>query len=1525
MSSEWAKLRAWNGSQADGFEELCAQLASEYAPAEASFERVGNPDGGVECYCEFIDGTKWAWQAKYFLPALGETQWRQLDRSVRTALTVHPSLRLYIVCLPRNLSHAPRENIRTEKQKWQDRVAKWREWATSQGMDVEFELWDETQLLQRLSRPECGGRREFWFGDPGQFSDAWLRSRAEAAIKTAGPRYTPEIHVELPIAKQFGVFGRTDAAAASVRELAEDIRRGLSDLERIVAKDSQHDALLQLQELIKTIQGISRQFDGHRYLPNENWNLTAIRTAVQATHSLYGPSRTELMVTAETHRQQVLEQMEGITSRRNPFDEALRTLDALEETAWGVSAALEDMEDTADGCLMIVNGQAGMGKTHLLCDVARRRIDKGCPTVLLMGQQFTTSEPPWTQALQQLDLAHLSIDTFVGALESAAQASGCRALLMVDAVNEARDHGLWNTHLASFLAPIEASPWIGVVLSVRTTYAHHILPQEVWASAAEVRHEGFAGHVHDAAGDFFNYYEIEFPSVPLIQPEFNNPLFLKALCAGLAGSNTSQVPIGSEGVAQVFDRYVDEHNRQIAERLDVDPTEQVVSRALEMLAEACVRNSSRSIIRDEIRDHINSLLPSKGFSDSLYRALVDADLLSEFEGGGNQRRWHVTFGYEWFADHRIASFLISEHPDISSLAEALSDAGTLEGVASLVIHSGLLDALCIHAAERYGEELPGLLPDGLDSSDTRSAFIRSLVWRDPSTIGQQSKELVNGLFVDERSGGLGEIFDVLVACAVVPNHPLGADYLDERLRSLRLPDRDEVWSTHLHRAYGSQGPLDRMLDWAEQYTSTMSLDDAARGACAVVLAWFLTASDRFVRDRATKGLIAILSDQPLATSDWVRQFHDVDDPYVCERMYAVAYGVAMRTADAASLAPLAQTVYETVFSEDAPPVHVLLRDYARGVVERAIHLGSDLDIVVQRVRPPYRSTWPHIPSDEALQELNPSSGEPRRELSGDEIAQARLSSSVMRSDFARYVIGTNSASESREWLEIALSEPRWRSLEEMADIFADTLGPISRQIYQKLRTRVRPSTPSNLLRDLLENSNIDASSEAPRTFLDPVIDTPYHDEQLERMLVRILRQEQIGQYEEMKSARSTPAPRFRLDIIQRYVLWRAFDLGWTAERFGDFDLATGGGPSHVTRKAERIGKKYQWIGYHEILAYIADNFQFRSGYKDTGMTTEYMGAWQMRVRDIDPSIVSARIERRRTSSDGTTKWWNRSVLIPTIDEIRHEDWLHKEEDIPDRDSQLYFQDSDRGTVWIKVHGFKTWESPAPLVDVSENVDYRELWLDAYGYFIDVSRVDEFLAWSRSVDFWNRWMTEPPGSYDLFFGELGWAPGFEDLLGAYLESQHPEPWADGAPCPVPLCPAAYQHVAEAAGYDCSLTNSQSMLRPNSALVSAMGLQWTGEGADFVDSEGNLVAFDPSTYDDCSSALLIRGDCLSQYLEESGRALVWAIVGEKRAREPGDWSNCWAASVRRSGAYVYGDDPSRGHMQTFVEPPTGVRTA
>ncbi len=77
-------------------------------------------------------------------------------------------------------------------------------------------------------------------------------------------------------------------------------------------------------------------------------------------------------------------------------------------------------------------------------------------------------------------------------------------------------------------------------------------------------------------------------------------------------------------------------------------------------------------------------------------------------------------------------------------------------------------------------------------------------------------------------------------------------------------------------------------------------------------------------------------------------------------------------------------------------------------------------------------------------------------------------------------------------------------------------------------------------------------------------------------------------------------PGFDLGQVQRYILKRVFDLGWTVERFGHFDRFVVRSDGRAASKPERVGKKYQWIAYHEMMAFLSDHFQYREEFREDG-------------------------------------------------------------------------------------------------------------------------------------------------------------------------------------------------------------------------------------------------------------------------------------------------------------------------------------
>ena len=104
---DFNNIRLVNGSLNDGFEEFVCQLARKEDITDIKkFVRNGKPDGGVECYWILEDGSLIAWQAKYFCNAFDNSQYQQIDNSVKEALSAYPNLKKYIIAVPIDPSDA---------------------------------------------------------------------------------------------------------------------------------------------------------------------------------------------------------------------------------------------------------------------------------------------------------------------------------------------------------------------------------------------------------------------------------------------------------------------------------------------------------------------------------------------------------------------------------------------------------------------------------------------------------------------------------------------------------------------------------------------------------------------------------------------------------------------------------------------------------------------------------------------------------------------------------------------------------------------------------------------------------------------------------------------------------------------------------------------------------------------------------------------------------------------------------------------------------------------------------------------------------------------------------------------------------------------------------------------------------------------------------------------------------------------------------------------------------------------------
>lgn len=1502
MSIDLQNIRPWNDSQNEAFEELCCQLA-EYEPViqGSTFVRKAPPDAGVECFWKLPNGDEWGWQAKFFHHPPTKNQWSQIESSIKKALEKHPRLTSYTICLPIDRQD-PRTGQNWFMDKWNDRVEIWKAWAQEKSMSVEFNYWGAHEIWERLTRDEHRGRRFFWFNKE-LFSQRWFEDRIEEAVANVGPRYTPELNVQLPIARLFDGLGRTPDFYGLIRGLYGKIKRTYLKVQSRRAVEFAKNDLNSLREniyrLLSLLEGIEKlEFNPINFDSIARSASKSREAAWKCIKSLENAVDEEKKKAASSKGQERQAQnkshstLEDFGYERHYLYELTRCLIEVENFSQSNEAYLANIP-----ALLLV-GDAGTGKTHLFCDIAKQRVSSDFPTLLLLGGQFTNEEP-WAQIIRLLGLS-CNKEELLGALEALAQAHGSRALILIDALNEGEGKYFWNKYLAGMLTTLSRYSWISIAISVRTSYEEVVIPKGLVPSRLiREMHLGFAEHEYEATWAFFGYYRIEQPSIPLLVPEFQNPMFLKLFCQGLKNRGLTKIPHGLRGITTIFNFFIESVNEKLSnqEYLDFDPKSQIVQMAAEKLAEMMAGRASTWLPREEAQAAVNALLPRNGYEKSLFRHLISEGLLAEdrFRIGDDKWREGVHFSYERFTDNLVAKHLLDKHLDpadpLHSFMPDQPFGSFIQDESACWRNRGLIEAFSVQLPERIRKELAEVAPHCADFQPICEAFVESLIWRDPKAITDETMNYINEHVIKHRSTH-DQLLNALLTVASNPEHLYNADFLHKHLMTFKIAERDAWWSIFLHYQYGEQGAVDRLVDWAWSSEDKSHISDESIRLCAVTLAWFLATSNRYLRDRATKALVSILTDRIHVLRQIIRQFLDVDDPYVLERLFAVAYGCSMRSTDNEAIGELAKEVYKWIFENGEPPPHVLLRDYARGVVELALHMGIKLDIDVEKIRPPYKSEWSsfEIPTEEELKKY----GEWQEGMPDEERARLHLYVSVMDfGDFARYIIGANSG--SFEWSSRRLDEPRKPSRKEMYETFVQSLTDRQKQAwarYHTIRTNVdfhrrldqykKEIFEHEIKEDELEDA-ITSSEQSLRKTLGkkklevfeecvvPYLNDPYKDEY-----------------------------RFDLSIAQRRILQKVLDLGWTVERFGRFDrnLSRYFQYGRSAHKPERIGKKYQWIAYHEFLARISDNFEFRED-RWSDRLGKYKGPWQMFVRDIDPSFLLRKTEREAWQPH-TNTWWFPSSYNAWTSEPDDLAWLKSSEDLPSIKPLIEVINRDDGSKWLTLEAFYKWEQPTLPEEDQFEIPKRHIWYMTKSYIVKKSDVDALFEWAKKQNFMGSWMPESRTLHRVFLGEFFCSPAYEHHCSPYYGY---DGWTRGRDLLIPkeVLVTAEQYLWEHGSYDCSIEETVNIYLPANWLIDHMDLRWRGVEGQFFDDKRNLIAFDPSVRTLGPGALLVNRDALLKFLNENGYAIVWIILGEKNIIGGRMAPDDWKGRLELSGAY------------------------
>jgi len=801
---------------------------------------------------------------------------------------------------------------------------------------------------------------------------------ARKTLRAAGPRYSPSLDADAPNLEIVPVH-----RAASALALGSTFRNRLAALGAAVAGDDSlrstastvfarrqitlgslaADSSTASKRPPDELQAAVRKMRRHERQVRE-----VLEKAIEAAQARIADiERAEDATDADAKRAQAQEK-DRLRSRASSLRRSLEPLYELQELLEGAEGSLASERRT-----MFLKGEWGTGKTHFLCDFALECLADHTPVVVVLANELRDDIDPIDAVAEATGLASSGTE-LLAQLTIAARANDRRALILIDAINEA-DRDAWRLRFAPLLKQFARQPDVGLILSCRTPFDEALLTPSTSKYLVPMRHPGFEGQQFDAQIEYFNHYDLPALHVPLLAEEFSRPLFLRLMCEGMARlSRSSQrrqlkdIASGQKGMTYVLENFIKHVGAEVEKRhgLETKACWDIVkghpNKGRPGLAGVLAANRREWLEPAEVFQQVMLRTGLDAAASALVvRDMASAGLLiehSRFDGAGYVDAFSLS--YQRFSDHIVARHLLEGYLDLKTVEGLYRSFYSNRRLGAVFVvdqwgrdyaEPGIASALMIEFPERVKRlaeassapmELVYYLPKKRRLVNPLvDPFVDGLNWRGSGSFSQDTENILNQLLLVANDYERHRIQDVLFGIAARPDHPWNAAWLWSRLAASTMPQRDQDWSEYLRKLADDANPK-RVLAWIERADCARIPADFASNACRLITLT-LTTTDRHLRDRATRALVLIGERRPPVLFDLAGDALAFNDPYVGERVLAAAYGICMRRwADPAMatsmpdhMAALSQTVLDLMLRPAAPHStwHALTRGYAEGILK----------------------------------------------------------------------------------------------------------------------------------------------------------------------------------------------------------------------------------------------------------------------------------------------------------------------------------------------------------------------------------------------------------------------------------------------------------------------------------------------------------------------------------------------------------------------------------------------------------------
>lgn len=951
MEINWDSFKVFN-LEAKGihfkFEDLCRQLFINENLSENKRNRYlhANPNNhGLETEPIFNENIKrWiGFQAKYFDDRV---DYEQIKHSAEKIIEYYTGQEgvvelVYLFC---------NRPIKKTAKGYKDTKS------ILMNAGIELELITNDTILD-LVRSKYTYLGLYYFGNHS-ISSEWFLTHSDVMFAELGERYNQEFNVESIFTDEMSLFVRDNRAAVYLNQKKNNLLKKIEE-ERYFHYGYQA-YLATLAEKVLELEDV----DVHTLTNAYGWHEKVKSSIASCIEEL------------ENKRNEVQENITELSREpqkggNGKIRDLYREIDEIEELIEMVDqlSITEREHELLEKRVLLLKGEAGIGKSQLLAWKTKKMLEENRAALLLVSGIYFNNDPIVNQIMNNLHLEY-SIDELIDILEALGEKENHIVPIFIDALNETWNRRLWKTGLFSIINKISKSPMVKLVVSYRIEYEHFVLPENVSDQAEQyiaMYHTGFEKNSIPAVKEFLHHYHIPFSPIAHFSREMTNPLFLTLFCKTYNGDEVS-LPV-------LFERVIKQTNKSIYNAFQESFMNKGYSEEDNLLGELINEISILMISKEKRYITKQELIRLDFWAEygiipaSYIKQLIKEQILydSTYE---EEEYYHLS--YDQMNDYYCAKAIFCLFKNREEVREYLSKA--VLGIDGKTMEKSWNSGLFIHAcamyAEKYHEECIDIIDavdDSFEKTQIVNGFIDSFQWRKAQTICVET-------FMDllqKYSCQPEVVWPMVISNSMKMNHPLNADFLHDILFRYSLDMRDYAWTLYINNL--ALDKTDRLVQLIEMYDQGETLEVISEEQIKLLLTllgWVLTSSNRWIRDYASKAMVEILKGHISLCVPLLVKFKSVNDPYVISRLYGVIFGASCKRTSEDSIKTLAEYIYESVFNQDKVYPDILLRDYARLIIERFMFEEPNYTGVIDyhKIVPPYNSEpIPEIEDQQYLQ------------------------------------------------------------------------------------------------------------------------------------------------------------------------------------------------------------------------------------------------------------------------------------------------------------------------------------------------------------------------------------------------------------------------------------------------------------------------------------------------------------------------------------------------------------------------------